>query len=328
MYPLRKNYLRGLLRDVGFQRIDTYGDFQETFADDEPDFFIHVAEKRYIPDAQLTEAYSSDVHTARDYYNSEDADNFYALVWGGEDIHVGTYARPDEDIATASRRTVERMAAQVDLSRGTRVLDIGSGFGGAARYLAATHGCHVTCLNLSERENERNRELTEQQGLSHLVEVVDGSFENLPFQDNGFDLIWSQDALLHSGDREHVLAEAARVLRPRGEIVFTDPMASDGCAREKLAPILERISLATMATPGFYREQLAGVGLTDVHFLDCTEHLPRHYQRVLDELEQREPELADAISEDYRTRMKAGLRNWIEGGNAGNLAWGIFHARA
>lgn len=48
MYPLRRNYVRGLLHEVGFQRIDTYGDFQEAAAEHEPDFYIHVAEKRYI----------------------------------------------------------------------------------------------------------------------------------------------------------------------------------------------------------------------------------------------------------------------------------------
>src|SRR5690606_2671957 len=48
MFPLRKDYLRGLLRDVGFQRIETFGDFQETAGDREPDFYIHVAEKSYL----------------------------------------------------------------------------------------------------------------------------------------------------------------------------------------------------------------------------------------------------------------------------------------
>jgi glycine/sarcosine N-methyltransferase len=47
MFPLRKNYLRRLLHEVGFQRVTTYGDFQETHQGREPDFFIHVAEKRY-----------------------------------------------------------------------------------------------------------------------------------------------------------------------------------------------------------------------------------------------------------------------------------------
>ena len=47
MFPLRKNYTRKLLHEVGFQTIKTYGDFQETYHQEDPDFFIHVAEKRY-----------------------------------------------------------------------------------------------------------------------------------------------------------------------------------------------------------------------------------------------------------------------------------------
>ena len=45
MFPLRKNYVRGLLREAGFERVRTYGDFQERFEEDDPDFFVHVAEK-------------------------------------------------------------------------------------------------------------------------------------------------------------------------------------------------------------------------------------------------------------------------------------------
>ena len=45
MFPLRKAYLRGLITEVGFQKVKTYGDFQETYQEDEPDFFVHVAEK-------------------------------------------------------------------------------------------------------------------------------------------------------------------------------------------------------------------------------------------------------------------------------------------
>jgi len=48
MFPLRKRYVRRLLREVGFQKVTTYGDFQETYRDEEPDFFIHVAEKSYL----------------------------------------------------------------------------------------------------------------------------------------------------------------------------------------------------------------------------------------------------------------------------------------
>lgn len=47
MFPLRKGYTQRLMREVGFQHIETYGDFQATYREDEPDFFVHVAEKYY-----------------------------------------------------------------------------------------------------------------------------------------------------------------------------------------------------------------------------------------------------------------------------------------
>ncbi|WP_024877682.1 class I SAM-dependent methyltransferase [Saccharomonospora piscinae] len=329
MFPLRKDYTRRLLREVGFQRVETYGDFQETHqVKDDPDFLIHVAEKNYAVDGDETARYSAAVNVARDYYNSDDADNFYYSIWGGEDIHVGLYEHDDEDIAAASRRTVERMAATAGITSATRVLDIGSGYGGAARYLAKTFGAHVTCLNLSEVENERNRRFSEEQGCSDLVEVVDGSFEDLPFEDNEFDVVWSQDAMLHSGDRVRVLQEVARVLKPKGEFVFTDPMAADGCDRASLRPILDRLHLDSMGSPEFYRRELGRLGLARVDFEDHSAQLAAHYGRVLAETERRHADLSALVSETYLTRMKTGLRNWVEGGRAGNLAWGIFHVRA
>ncbi|MHA6799250.1 glycine/sarcosine N-methyltransferase [Bounagaea algeriensis] len=328
MFPLRKNYTRRLLREVGFQRIDTYGDFQETYSDDEPDFFIHIAEKKYTPDDELSNMYSGAVHTARDYYNSEDADNFYFHVWGGNHFHVGLYKTQDEDINVASHRTVEHLSSKAKITPDTRVLDIGAGYGGAARHLARTYGCKVTCLNLSEVENDRNREFNRQEGLDELIEVHEGSFENLPFQDNAFDLVWSQDAILHSGERERVLEEVTRVLQSKGSFVFTDPMAANNAERKGLQPILDRLHLDSLGSPEFYKRELSKLGLTNVEFEDLTDYLTLHYGRVLEELEKREGELADRIGEDYRSRMKVGLRNWVEGGKSGNLAWGIIHARA
>ncbi|MDA2805206.1 glycine/sarcosine N-methyltransferase [Nocardiopsis suaedae] len=328
MFPLRKNYTRRLLREVGFQKVETFGDFQETHQGEEPDFYIHIAEKSYLREDDLSEAYSAAVRTAREYYNSSDADTFYHTIWGGTDIHVGLYDSPDGDIAEASRRTVERMAGKVEIGPDTEVIDVGAGYGGSARFLARQFGCKVTCLNLSEVENERNREMNREAGLDHLITVVDGSFEDIPCQDNAFDVVWSQDAFLHSGDRPRVLEEVARVLRTGGHLIFTDPMASDGATQDALRPILDRLHLDSMGTPGFYDKQTARLGLSKVEFDDLTEQLPRHYGRVLAETEARESELNGKISEAYLTRMKTGLRNWVNGGESGSLAWGILHYKS
>ena len=47
MFPLRKSYVHKLMEEVGFQKVETFGDFKETYHEDEPDFWIHVAEKSY-----------------------------------------------------------------------------------------------------------------------------------------------------------------------------------------------------------------------------------------------------------------------------------------
>lgn len=327
MFPLRKNYVRRLMREVGFQDIRTYGDFQETYREDEPDFFIHIAEKLYHDEDDETD-YSGAVNTARDYYNSDDADNFYFTIWGGEDIHVGSYSHAGEPIFDASRRTVERMAGKLDLRPGTRVLDIGAGYGGAARHLARTYGCKVIALNLSEVENERDRNMNVEQGLDHLIDVVDGAFEDLPYPADSFDVVWSQDAMLHSGDRARVLEEVDRVLKAGGSFVFTDPMAADGCPEGVLSPILERIHLQSMGSPGFYRREGQRLGWIERGFDDESPQLPTHYGRVLRELEGREDEIRQVVSDNYIGAMKKGLGHWVEGGNKNHLAWGVFHFQA
>ncbi len=271
-------------------------------------------------------AYSGVVETARNYYNSDDADEFYALLWGGEDIHIGLYDEPGRTIAQASRRTVEHMASRVSgLGPQSRVLDIGAGYGGAARYLAKAFGCRVTALNLSEKENERNRTMNAEQQLDHLVRVVDGSFEDIPEPRESFDLVWSQDALLHSGRRQQVIREVARVLRPGGEFIFTDPMQAEDCPAGVLQPVLERIHLDSLGSLEFYREACRASGMGELAVEDLTINLASHYARVREELVRREQELVTTISADYLQRMKAGLDHWVEAGKRGYLRWGVLH---
>jgi len=271
---------------------------------------------------------STVVRTAREYYNSDDADNFYNSIWGGEDIHIGLYTAADEDIRSASERTVATMAARLEgLDAQARVVDLGAGYGGAARWLARTAGCHVTCVNLSEIQNARNRELTQAAGLAERIDVFDASFEDVPAPDASFDIAWSQDSILHSGDRPRVLAEIDRVVRPGGEVVFTDPMQADACPPGVLDAVLERIHLDSLGSFEFYRTQAARLGWEEISVEDLTEHLVRHYSRVRQELLERRESLRAQVSAQYIDRMIQGLTHWILAGESGHLAWGILHFR-
>jgi sarcosine/dimethylglycine N-methyltransferase len=261
------------------------------------------------------------IAVARDYYDSDEADGFYSAIWGGEDIHIGIYEATD-DIRAASRETVERMAAKLGGIAGKRVIDLGAGYGGAARVLAGEKGAQVTCLNLSSVENERNRKLTAEAGLSDSIKVVDGSFDDMPFADAAFDIAWSQDAILHAPDRGAVLDEVARVLKPGGLFAFHDPMQADGLADTgALQPIYDRIHLPDLASIGFYRKELAARGFTELETEVLTQQLGTHYRRVREDLLARQQELG--LPDDFVSRMAAGLNHWVEGAANGNLRWAI-----
>lgn len=275
------------------------------------------------------DAPSSATNTARTYYNSNDADTFYHTIWGGSHINIGIYEPSSLSINDASLLTIQHMAALASpITPATRILDLGSGYGGAARYLAKRYGCHVTCLNLSEVENMRNRAANKEKGLEELVEVVEGSFEDVPFGDGTFHIVWSQDAFLHSGNRAKVVSEVDRVLISKGgRVVFTDPMAAEGVDSKELGPILGRLQLESLGSVGFHNKEFEKRGFKDVDFEDHSEQLSVHYGRVLKELQVREEELRGRISDGYMRNMKIGLEHWVDGGRKGNLCWGIVHFR-
>ena len=265
------------------------------------------------------------VDKAQDYYNSTPADEFYFKIWGGEHIHVGIYNHSKESIKDASPRIVHLMASKLKLNSDTKLLDLGSGYGGAARYLTKKYGCQVTCLNLSETQNERNESLNKKNGLDHLITVMEGNFEDIPFSDNSFDVVWSQDAIVHSGNREQVLSEVNRVLMETGDFIFTDLMQTYDCPKSVLKPVLERIHLDSLGSFGFYVEQARKLDVKEIRVQDLSEHLTTHYQRVMEETIDRYDEMVETCGKEYIDKMIQGLKHWVEAGENEYLSWGIIH---
>ncbi|MGM0660322.1 MAG: methyltransferase domain-containing protein [Pseudomonadota bacterium] len=328
MCPIRKNYVRRLLNEAGFQRVRTYGDFQDAYAEEDPDFFIHVAEKSAIHMVRWGGTKTDGETDIRDitetYYDSDDADTFYSTIWGGEDLHIGLYDTTD-DIRTASDLTIAEMVMRLPkLSESSRVLDMGAGYGGAMRTLVRDTGCNAVCLNISETQNEYNLGKIRAAKLGKKINVRHGVFEDVPEDAETFDVVWSQDSFLHSDQRDKVIAEAFRVLKPGGHLIFTDPMQADDVPPGVLQPVYDRLQLNSLGSMRFYREVAEALGFEVVEQDDMTAQLRNHYARVREELLSNYNRLREnGSSAEYLDKMALGLENWVKAADAGHLAWGI-----
>jgi ubiquinone/menaquinone biosynthesis C-methylase UbiE len=110
----------------------------------------------------------------------------------------------------------------VALSEESRVLDVGCGIGGPARYLAHTYGCLVDGIDLTPELIETGRVLTERCGLADRVVLQVGNALDLPYPDQSFDVVWCQNVTMNIADKAGFLAGVYRVLKPGGLFTATE----------------------------------------------------------------------------------------------------------
>jgi SAM-dependent methyltransferase len=108
------------------------------------------------------------------------------------------------------------------------VLDVGSGVGGPARFLAANHGCHVTGVDLSEPFVEAARYLTGRTGQSGQVSFECASALTLPFDDGRFNAVFLQHVAMNVADRARLYREIRRVLKQGGRFATYDVVLNSG----------------------------------------------------------------------------------------------------
>jgi ubiquinone/menaquinone biosynthesis C-methylase UbiE len=119
----------------------------------------------------------------------------------------------------------EELSLRLAPKAGDRLLDIGCGIGGPARWIAAHFRCHVTGIDLTRAFCIAAEALTQACGMTDQVRIVHGSATELPFPDGSFDRAYSQNVLMNIADKSRFYREALRVLRPGG-LLAVDQIAS------------------------------------------------------------------------------------------------------
>ena len=155
---------------------------------------------------------------------------------------------------------IDTLAQKAAIGAASRVLDVASGMGGPARYLAHNYGCRVDGIDLTESRVEGARRLTELAGLSDRVAFHAANALDNPFPDESFDVVIGQEAWCHIPDKPRLIAECARVTKIGGRIAFTDILERGGLDaddRKELSLGMGYVDLGTLAG---YRDYLKAAG--------------------------------------------------------------------
>ena len=169
----------------------------------------------------------------------------------------------------------DRLIAEAAVRADDVVLDICSGMGGPARYLAWKTGCDVTGLDLTASRVEGACELTRVAGLSDSVRFVHGNALDMPFQDASFTLAIAQESFAHIPDKPRLLAECARVLQPGGRLVFSDILHRGNLSVDDAQRLSDGMTFSEIETLDGYVAQLSLRGMTVVRLFDLTQEWTR-----------------------------------------------------
>ena len=149
---------------------------------------------------------------------------------------------PGNDLGQQSFATVryfDQMVERLGMDQNTRVLDVGSGTGGPAIYMASKSGCYMTGVEVNEVGIEVAHRLVKDAGLGDRVKFVQADGMSMPFEDESFDVAISMNVMNVFEDKVGLFREVRRLLRPGGTWAFLsgtfDFDEGDDDIRERLA---------------------------------------------------------------------------------------------
>ncbi len=178
------------------------------------------------------------------------------------------------DIGQNSWTTVDeydRFLSWLDLASGHHVLEIASGSGGPALYLARAAGCRVTGIDSNASGVATAAAMAARAGEGARVQFrVADATAGLPFDEGAFDALLCIDSMNHFPDRLAVLREWWRVLRPGRRALFTDPVVITGAVTNDELARRSSIGVFLFAPPGVNDRLIAQAGFRLVQQEDVT----------------------------------------------------------
>ena len=197
------------------------------------------------------------------------------------------------------RAATLELAEKMRLSKDSKVLDIGSGLGGATRTLAEEYGCQVTGIDLTQEFCEAAAIMSGWVGLSDRTEFLQGDATNLPFANDRFEAAMTIHVAMNIAAKYEVYEQARRVLKPGGVFAVYDILQGEGGEAYYPAPWARDSSISHLASTNEMEEYLSNAGFRITEIQDSTDESLRW-------LETRATSGSDQVSPPFTTQILFG----------------------
>jgi ubiquinone/menaquinone biosynthesis C-methylase UbiE len=237
----------------------------------------------------------------------------------GEDIGQQGWQSADEQ---------DHWLAWIGLHRDSQLLDIACGSGGPTLRIAERTGCRVHGVDFEAKAVAAAEQLVQARNLDDraIFSVADAS-RPLNFAAGSFDAVVCIDAIGYLPDRSAVLAEWSRLLKPGGNVIFTDPLVVTGPLSSREVAIRSLNGFHIFVPRGYDEGAIASAGLTLVTSEDRTESVAKFAAQRLTARAARRETLVKIEGEESVDRWNEVLRVAAELASEKRLSRFLFHAR-
>jgi ubiquinone/menaquinone biosynthesis C-methylase UbiE len=207
-------------------------------------------------------------------------------------VRIETYGEDFGQTSWVTSEESNEIPRLLDLRPNSSVLEVGCGSGGYAVHLAEKVGCRLVGLDINALGVSNANRLALERGLASEArfEQCDAS-KNLPFDDDTFDAVFSNDVLCHLPGRPEVLGEMFRILKPGGRMLFSDALVIGGLVSHEEIATRSSIGFYVYSPPGENERLMEQARFRQTRTTDTTENAAGVAKRWHDAREKRKEEL-------------------------------------
>ncbi len=187
-----------------------------------------------------------------------------------------------EQIHSGGAEATDVLAKKLGLGKGMVVADLCSALGAPARHIVQKYGVLVKGVDATKTMLEKARQRDKEAKLDKYIEYYEGNVMDLPFKAGSVDIVWGQEAWCYVSDKERLLREAYRVLKPGGKIGFTDWIITGKIGDKELEPLYDSMAFPYMESFQGYQDLLGKVGFKQIDAVDNTEAFAKCFDQYYD----------------------------------------------